>query len=205
MAKWEDFYPYIQQYVAGCPKISVNIALKEATDEFCSKTYILKQEIEDEYLVKNIRDYDLPIPRGKRLQTIRNVSISGLPLKCFNTIGYEHPHPRKEKGRPFAYQIIQDRYICFYPTPEKKYTYDATMILSLCMDAKEIDDFIFRNYYQDIAYGAISILMQVPGTEPSNMEMSLFYRTKFDMAIDKARRRNYESVPLSVRPNPLVR
>ena len=202
MKTWEQFFPFILQYVGGCPESTVITALKQAVDEFCSKSYILKEEIRDKIIDKEIQDYEIPIPSGKRLQTLRNVSVSGIALNCINTIGYKHPYINKEKGRPESYQIIEDRLVRFYPIPDKEYKYNGTIILSYNLSSLGVEDFIFDSYYQDIAYGAISLLTQVPGTEASNPEMSVFYRQKFEIAIDRARRRNYESVPLSVRQNP---
>ena len=198
-ALWSKFYPYIQPYLPGCPEIVIEAHLQEAAAEFIGRSELWRFDIESDFTSKSTSDYEIDVPPGAVLENILALYVDGAPIKRV-TDRHFHASNTQENSAPSAYTIYQDNQIKFYPTPDRKYTFEGVGTLKPALSATGVEDFIFETHGRSIACGAIWRLAIIPGKEWSNPETAMYYKTEFYKHMDVARGRDTRRVNLRIAP-----
>lgn len=196
---WSSFYPYIQPYVPGCPEIIMEAHLQEAAAEFCARSEVWRYDIEPDFTNKSTSDYEIDTPGSSVLENILVLYVDGNAISSVSDRHYDLPSTAS-MAAPAYYSIYQDTQIRFYPTPDKKYTFEGTGVLKPRLDATGVEDFIFQTHGRCISYGAIAKLSIIPGKEWSNPDLATYYQMKFHKEADAAKSRDTRRVNLRVRP-----
>jgi len=196
---WSSFLPYVQPYVPGCPEIIIQSHLQEAAAEFCARSEIWRYDIEPDFTSKNTSDYEIDTPKNAVLENILILYINGAAIRPVSDRHYDLPST-SSKAAPCYYSIYQDTQIRFYPTPDKKYTFEGAGVLKPTLSATGVEDFIYETHGRCISYGALAKLMIIPAKEWSNPELSNYYQMKFYKEADAAKSRDSRRVNLRVRP-----
>jgi hypothetical protein len=200
MAKaWTNFLPYVQPYLPGCPEIVITSHLQEAAADFLARSEIWRYNIEEDFTSKSTSDYDIDVPQNTVIENILSLYVDGCRLSSVTDRHYDRPSTAAQ-ARPLRYSIYQDTQVRFYPTPDKKYTFEGLCVLKPSLTATGVEDWIFETYGRCISYGAIAYLAQVPGKEWSNPELAGYYQTKFNKDADDAKSRDARRVNLRISP-----
>ena len=196
---WDNFYPYLQPYLPGCPEIVMDSHLQEAASKFLEHSGVWRFEVEKDFAVRNVAEYPIFIPSTEAvLEDIYELVIDSIKLKRI-TDRHLDSTVFETNGRPSHYAIYQDTSIRLYPTPDKKYTFRGWGALKTKLTATGVEDWIFESHGRCISYGAISLLASVPGKEWSNPELAMYYKQLFSREADDARSREYRQVNTRVR------
>jgi len=200
MAKtWANFLPYVQPHVPGCPEIVVNTHLQEAAAEFIGRSELWRFDIESDFTSKNTSDYEIDVPNGAVLENILTLFVNGSAAKRVSDRHYQVSNTNTNSA-PSAFSIYQDNQIRFFPTPDRKYTFEGVGVLKPSLSATGVEDFIFETHGRSIACGAIWRLAIIPGKEWSNPEVAMYYKSEFYKHMDAAKGRDTRRVNLRIAP-----
>ena len=200
MAKtWANFLPYVQPHVPGCPEIVVNTHLQEAAAEFIGRSELWRFDIESDFTSKNTSDYEIDVPNGAVLENILTLFVDGSAAKRVTDRHYQASNTT-ENSAPSSFSIYQDNQIRFFPTPDRKYTFEGVGVLKPSLSATGVEDFIFETHGRSIACGAIWRLAIIPGKEWSNPEVAMYYKSEFYKHMDAAKGRDTRRVNLRIAP-----
>lgn len=200
MAKlWASFFPYVQPYVPGCPEIVLTSHLQEAAAKFLARSEVWRFDIEPDFTSKNTSDYEIDVPRNTVLENILTLYVDDCEIRAVSDRHVDRTS-KAARSRPLYYSIYQDTQIRFFPTPDKKYTFEGKGVLKTSLSATGVEDWIYETFGRCISYGAIAMLTGIPGKEWSNPELSLYYQMKFDKDADAAKSRDARRVNLRIAP-----
>ena len=198
MAKtWDNFFPYVQPHVPGCPEIIIQTHLQEAAAEYIARSELWRFDIDSDFTSKNTSDYEIDVPTGAVLENILTLFVNGTPA---NRVTDRHFHVSNtaDNSAPTSFSIYQDNQIRFFPTPDRKYTFEGVGVLKPSLSATGVEDFIFETHGRSIACGAIWRLTIIPGKEWSNPELAMYYKNEFYTHMDAAKGRDTRRVNLRI-------
>jgi hypothetical protein len=188
LTKWSAFFPYVAPDVYECPEITMEIAVKDAAIEFCRRTFVWQEQLDQVMTIKNINTYDLEVPTGSICENVIDVIVDG---KRLTPVKFRDLPPNREtsKGKSLAYSLIFGDQIRLYPTPDSNGKMDITAALTPSNSASGIDSTIFERYKEIIAHGAKHRLMNVPSKSWSNPALGQYHMTQFMRGVGEARLR----------------
>lgn len=198
MAKtWASFLPYVQPHVPGCPQVVIDTHLQEAAAEFIGGSELWRFDIESDFTSKNTSDYEIDVPSGAVLENVLSLFVDGSAAKRVTDRHFQSSNTA-ENSAPSSFSIYQDNQIRFFPTPDRKYTFEGVGVLKPSLSATGVEDFIFETHGRSIACGAIWRLTIIPGKEWSNPEVAMYYKTEFYKHMADAKGRDTRRVNLRV-------
>lgn len=190
--KLDDFYPFIMPEVLGCPDPTVRNAILLAAIELTRES-LSWTEIQDPIkLIDGEPDYDIDVPQGAYLVTVRDVWVGSRRLKPQTVASISMAMPdwqTTKSNEPVYYNQAVDRgALRVYPTP---YNPTASMVVRAAYaplpTATSLPNFLGQQQMEVMAAGAKSRLMLMPGQPWSNQALGLFYKTLFDDGVIKAK------------------
>lgn len=198
MVTWDKFYEYVLPSVQGCPVSIVNNAIRGACIEFCEKTLIWKQDsiVNDIY-----EDYNLylfaPPPSAKVVMPYR-VSINGVEVQPTDLQSLESFMPNWKEARdsrPKYYFLANDDVVRLVGTPtETLYgALTADVALKPSREAKTCPTFIYDDWAETIAAGALARLHAMKGKVWATPELVNHYTRIFREGISRARSKSAKS------------
>jgi len=194
---WDNFFPYVQPHVPGCPEIVIQTHLQEAAAEYIARSELWRFDIESDFTSKNTSDYEIDVPTGAVLENILTLFVNGAATKRVTDRHFQVSNTA-DNSAPSSFSIYQDNQIRFFPTPDRKYTFEGVGVLKPSLSATGVEDFIFETHGRSIACGAIWRLTVIPGKEWSNPELAMYYKTEFYKHMDAAKGRDTRRVNLRI-------
>lgn len=187
MSSLDSFLGYVRPWAPGVPDPTAYKAIRNAVIEFCERTRLWKYE--DDYDV-SVDDCNSGIftPSNSIVHDIEVVLHNGQELKPAATRDLD----RLEKGwrtgetgggLPKYYTQIDQSTLRIVPAMEG-HLY-LCLRLKPAQDAKDVPEFIAREYSEVIGWGALSRILTVPGQPYSNPELATYYSQKFTDKIDR--------------------
>ena len=194
---WDNFYNIIQPYLPGCPEIVIDQHLQEAAADFCERSEVWRYDLETDFTIQGLRDYQLEAPTGAKVENIGSLYLDGTILKRVYDLDFKM-FPNAANSRPVCYSIYMDQELRFYPTPDAKYGFNGNAVIKPSRTATGVEDFIFETHSKAIASGAIASLAAIPGKEWTNPDLAMMYRQGFIKATDDARGRDTRKAHMRV-------
>jgi hypothetical protein len=173
---WDNFFPYVQPHVPGCPEIVIQTHLQEAAAEYIARSELWRFDIESDFTSKNTSDYEIDVPTGAVLENILTLFVNGAAAKRVTDRHFQVSNTA-DNSAPSSFSIYQDK-----PS----------------LSATGVEDFIFETHGRSIACGAIWRLTVIPGKEWSNPELAMYYKTEFYKHMDAAKGRDTRRVNLRI-------
>ena len=197
MATLSKFLPYVIPHVAGCSDPMAEQVIRSACIEFCNGT-LLVQELTTTTLTAGAQDYEVDVPSSSVLvkvlgvlvedawikpSTIENVR-SGLALRGATentTLAEGTPHTYFQKT-PTATEIS------VYPVPKVTVTNGLAVRAAFAPSraSTTVADVLFEDWVEEIAAGAVSRLLMMPGQPFSAPALAGAYRAQFDVGVRSA-------------------
>ncbi len=166
-------------------------AIKRSVIEFCSGSWIWRYLPDPIDVVAGESHYQLEPPTGADVASVINVKHNTVPLDPRSTSWLDHEVPgwRTIAKTPKYYTQVDSEEIILAAVPEVSLASGLTMTLALqpSQRATDFPRWIFNNYLYDLANGAISKLMMMPGQPWTDVANGADRRAKFEAAIANAR------------------
>jgi len=194
MSNFTDILPFILPETPQCPRILAANHAVRAARELCreSKVWNVSGTFSP---VANAARYELvdllDIPNDSEINMINGISQAGTPLTRgeivdmdANSVGW-----RAETSKNASSFIPENRrIILIYPFPDATATDDFTASVSLrpTLTASEIDQDLYADYGEAIAYGALYSLMTIPNKPWTNLVEAQNKLIQFNYWIERA-------------------
>jgi hypothetical protein len=200
MTPISSFYPWVMPYVPGCPDPLLDQAIRSAANDLSTRSDLVQRVIVAD-VVSGTQDYTIIEPTDFQYLRILSVGFQGTVLGPVSpdvvnsdvalrnvTIGTASPIT----GNPtwFFQKTPSDAGFSLYPVPNANLTGGLTVKVSFqpANTATTLDDILFSDWAEEIAAGAIAILMAMPGQQFSNTTAAEFYRKAAEAGIARAKR-----------------
>jgi hypothetical protein len=187
---YEEFFPYVQPYVASCPDASLVIAIRSACIEFCEETNFLNDTIEEQ-VIANEATYELSVPTGYALSHIMEMYVGGLKLvkqtplileKLFNGMDWmSMPGPAR-----YYTQLNTDE-VRLCPVPDVEGSMTGRYAYAPLRTSTSVDERVFNDYVEVIAEGALARIFGQPDQPYTNPQARLMAERKFMSGIANAK------------------
>ena len=211
----ETWFPYVLPSVPGCSDLLAIQAIRSAAIKFCTKSDLIQRVITAD-CTSGVEDYVITPPTDMTLQRVLSVSWSGnvlipaspdLIVQDVVLRGIAVGTGTPATGNPtwFFQKTPTDPGFSLYPIPNATLTLGLTVKVSFTPSnaATTLDDNLYVNWVEDIANGAIALLMLMPGQQFTNA-MAPAYAKSFGTSITRAKRQK-NSGTLTNQPRVLAR
>lgn len=198
MVQWDRFHEYVMPSVQGCPVAMVNTAIRSACAEFCEKSHIWKQESIDNDVIENVYLYSFAPPIGSKVVTPYRVAIYDRELYPTDLETLEHTNPKwrdTEEELPKEYFLVTDNTIRLIGKPSKSMEASLTagVVLKPSRDATSCPSFLYDDWVEVIAAGALSKLLAMRGKIWAQEALVPFYDRIFRAGIARAKSKSSKS------------
>ena len=158
MVPVEDFYRRVSHVARGCPSEVLRGAVAQAAREFCERTWMWESALEAIVTQEGVRDYRTFAP-GADILAIKSATLDGTQIK-FTT-------PDRATIR-------------LWDEPKEGSELVLTVILAPSTESKEIPAFLALDWPEAVASRARAILLDMPGTDWFQPQLSDKYRLEFE-------------------------
>lgn len=204
-----DFRPNVAPWVQKCPTVQVDKAVTDAVIDFFRESRLLRATLTAIDAVAGIAEYSLANPSGMQISTIREARFSGVKLdptseeqldlnwkaiisaQVFDSTDGDEDWRTMATDAPGLYFQPAPNVIRLVGIPALDVADALVVSVSLypTQAVTEIEDWIFNEYYEGIAAGAISRLMAIPNQPWSNLRLVTHYLEMFQQTAGEARSR----------------
>jgi len=182
MTLWQSWYPLVLGHVPGCPDPVLDQALRLAAQEFCRRTRCWLVWLDPVTTLETNVEYDLDLPTNSTVVRVERATLAGAPIEIRSFRALEANPDTATDGDGGL--ISADRATFRLGTLVSAGQALAVQVALMPSDrATGTEDGIFRQYAEQISFGAKARLMEIPGQTWSNAALSGFNAAKFDEAI----------------------
>lgn len=198
MVTWDAFYEYVFPSVQGCPTSIVKHALRSACIDFCARTLIWKQDSTLNDVLSGQSLYTFAPPTGAKVVTPYRVAIKDvdtgrdkeLAACSLETLESFSPSWREDTADyPDKYVLITDDTIRLIGTPTKDLleSLSAGVALKPSRDAEDCPSFIYEDWAETVAAGALAKLHASKEKVWAIPELVTYYTKLYRDGISRAR------------------
>jgi len=183
------FLNEIMPDVPGCSKeIAVN-AIRNASIEFCKKSFVWMETLDPLNVVVNVDVYDVGvIPIGSVVERVNKLYYLGVELTASNVDEVNAKRQSAVGGAVKFYAQSSPTQVILHGMPEVSTTGALVMNVSLTPShtSSGIDSSITDRYLDGIVSGAKSRLMLMPKKPWTDMALASYHKGEFGSAADTA-------------------
>lgn len=213
MAKsYEEFFPYVLPEVAGCPEITAIQAIRDSVINFCEQSLIHQTDHDPVSVVARIADYDLDSPvNNHRITKVMKAWYKGVELLPAAPDQVRDPSVYNQRIGGYQTDYSTPKYFIqkdsstfsLLPIPDQSLSSAITMRVALVplRTSTTCEDFLFEQWVEPIAAGAVSKLQLSAGKPYSNPAAAAIHQATFIRGLNAARQkanRGYTRSNLSV-------
>lgn len=207
LVPWENFYSFVRPMAQECPIGIIDAAIRAACIEFCQKSLIWTREAACGDIIEGSRVYKynnkndgvsivMPIVCIIREVTDTNVIHHILkPVNRQDLDTYEPGWRLKEAQIPTKFFMLDSNSVCLVEKPTKSFEDGLHLLCAIKPNRNSIGiaDFIYEDWAEDIAYGALARIHAMVGRVWANPQLVTYYQSKFRAAISRAKSKFYKS------------
>ncbi len=192
MAKLSDFFPYILPNVPLCPDVLAEQKIIDSCIEFCEQTYYWRYTHPPMPMLATVSDYELTLPSDAQVASIiepinfNGEKVYGKTKEWLDL--YEDQWEDKTGDKTRCYYNKSTSVIRVIPTPIT--TVASAIKLDVALKplpiSKTVKDFLFDEFYQVIANGALAKLYAMPEQRFHSLKLADRHLALFDDGIRKA-------------------
>ena len=192
------FFPWVLPHAYGVTDNLAGQAIVDACIELCDEAGVV-QSVFVVDAVANRPDYDIETPSQQELSEIKAVFYGAQPL---NPVGVDEVRHGaavragedsvvaavKRTPEVFYQRIPGDASFFLWPVPDVSRARWVSVRASFrpTRTATQVDDKLFNDYVQQIAYGALSRLLLIPGQPFTNPVLAEAMEKKFSATVSSA-------------------
>lgn len=178
--------PEVLPSVPECPEVLAINAIRNSCVEFCNATNWWQGDYGTTAITAAQLPFSFTVANSGSVAQILVATLDGAPLVPANVdeldskvIGW-----RDATGQPRVYFQPLPGTIDFYPRPAGTDSYDIFMRVSYTplRAATTVDSTVYESYMEEIAAGALSRLMMIPGKPWTNEQAGAAYDSTFKSA-----------------------
>lgn len=198
MATFNDFYPYVMPNVQGCPTQIVKTALRCAINDFCERTLLWRHMFDPADVVAGQKDYAFVPPVGSVITKPTYVSVNGFILQPTNEEDLDRQVQSwrdSESSQPGLFYMDYNSNLILVPTPAADIVGGLTFETALKLDAtsETLPDWLFQNWAEIIAHGALMRLHAMFGKVWADTQTVAYHKMKFREGVTFAKSRAMKS------------
>lgn len=162
MARHDELYPLVLLEAPGCPLPIMNMAINRAAREFCEKSRVWQEWLDDVTASPGVYRYDIDVPRDSSVVVLNTVRCGRRALTP------EHDNRASRQwgvvdGEPLAYAVTPGRAeIIIDPVPVAVETISINAALQPTLTAAALPDVVVQFHFEAVAEGAKAILKRMP-------------------------------------------
>ena len=187
--------------VPGVTRPALNTAVIDACQRFCEDTELYIQNLTAIDVAEDDRDYTLSAPTNTAFVNVLSVKYkeNGADDDQFSDLSpMSEDEWQRYCGGPWRYNEadvpskfwVDESFILYlYPIPTKASTGGLLVEVALkpSDSAAILPDFLYNNWRNDIAWGAIAYLLSMQGMSWYDPEASLVYESRFTQGLGKGK------------------
>lgn len=184
MTDLEEFLPQIIPYARGCSDPTAFEYLIQAAQRFCERTKLWRSC--DTFQLSTVGCEFVCTPDGADLYEITAASVDRVRLEPIglDELNRQFPGWREENSSPQYISQAEDNTVIIYPSDGES-TVQLSTILRPANDATQLPDFLFRKYKQDLANGALSMILMLPEQSYTDPDRAAMFGASFGARIDE--------------------
>lgn len=195
---WKLFLPYIAPNVSGCPAGVMVQAIRNAAIEFCENTRLWKLRATGTDILKDEARYAYDTPSNAKVIEAVYVAINNSQLvkTCREELDECCPEWRETvDSRPKEYFMDTANTIRLVGIPSEDIlgSLDVDVAVKPSRSAVDGPDFLFENWVEVIAHGALARLHAMAGNIWADPSLVKYHRKKFRHGISKAKSKELKS------------
>lgn len=195
MKSWIEFYDYYLADLPGCTYYAAGNALRQAAQEFCQRTKALRMTV-DPLTLTTDSIYDFDFTTNEVLVQVLWAKIDDQDLRILA--------PGEDSEGTRSIRAIDSSQFELFPDPTAGQILTMECAIKPSNTSDSIDDFLYDQYAEKIAYGAKARLMMQADKPYTNLQLAPVNGALFDAAIASATlrvARSYSNLPLRTRAN----
>lgn len=160
---------------------------RDAAITFCKRSEAYRSVLKNLTVVKDIADYQLPVPDETRLVKIQWVKVDGKAIDA--TSPKQATDEPRSIGEALRYYQNGLTGISFDPAPSKTLPieFSTEVALTPTQVATQLDDELVERYQDTILHGALYILYRNPGMPWHDLKVSNDHLQHFQLGIEEAK------------------
>jgi hypothetical protein len=197
---YEEFFSWVLPEVNGCPEITAIQAIRDTVIQFCEMTRIHQADHDPISVIAKIPDYDLETPvTGTRIVQVMNAWYKGGKLEPAAPDDVNDPTVYNQHIGGVTMSYASPKYfiqkdsdsISLLPIPDQTLASAITMRVALAplRNGSSCADFIFEQWVEPIASGAIAKLQMSAGKPYSNPQTAAVHQARYTQGVNAARQR----------------
>jgi hypothetical protein len=204
-----DFLPYVQPELPGCPIPTIQARLGSVLDAFCRQTLCWTQSLEPVRLVAGQNEYEVETDAPVYLLLSAACDGQRLELTSEADLRLEiQAWASRQSARPSKCFLRADGLLMVSPTPSESGGVITAQVAQVPKrPVSTIDDQIARHYVDGIASGVLSRLMAMPGTTWSQPSLVAYHDSVYMSAVNTAmanQAHGFSMSDVSVRPRRFI-
>lgn len=184
MRDLDDFLLEINPKAPGCPAPAAYQAILQACDDLCVRTKTWRYS--DDIIISGTDEIDFFPPSGAVLIDFESVLFGDTPLEA-KTIKWMDQCMRGWRrgtieGVPRFYTQLDMNTLRIAPIDNGTLTVNCW--LKPAMDADQVPDFLFEQWHEVIAWGALGRILSTPNQPFTDVQMGAAYLAAFMQKLD---------------------
>lgn len=189
MATLEAFLPYVGLHCMGVPEPSMVHEIRATAILFCERSRIWKA-LHTLNVRANRADYEIPVEDEAVVVAIEEAIFQGnrLPPEALDVLKEQWRDWMTQTGTPLCFTQMDPDSLKLVPKPVADLTKGLSLRVSYKPDrtARNVPDWLFQQYAETIAHGAIGRLVGTRAFECFNPELSNYYLQLFAAGVNRA-------------------
>lgn len=177
MREPDAFFRWIAPYAPSCPDPVMERHVIDAARSFCEATRCWRAT--DSIAVNGDEEQILCVDASATLFEIEAASFDGRPLERVSFAAAM----REDEGDPMQIAQISPQAVILAPHGTAG-TLALSLFLKPAQDAQSLPDFLFEQFGEYIAQGALATILSIPNLPYSNPGLAAYNAAKFQQAKD---------------------
>jgi len=193
---FEDFLPYVLMEVPGCPRDVAEEFVRKFAIRLCEKGLVIRKAASDIIITADVVEYKLNFTENlyRPLGIVDAHYEGGTVMEAVSEQMMDDQTPRwrieTTSQRPLKHWLTMDHKFHVHPKPTADRDDDPIKVecwVAPVRTATKIDTFVFDNYAETIAYGALSELQLMPGQSWNDTVLAALNGRKWRQGLRNAR------------------
>lgn len=194
MKTWADFFDYYLTDLTGCTTFAAQNELRRAAQQFCEESGAWRVTMDPATLVADVSVYDFDLTKQMELVKFLSATLDEDDMLVLNA--------GQSAGGAIAIKALNSRTFEVYPDPAGGEILTMKAIVKPSEASTGIDDDLFAQYAESIAYGARARLMMKKDKPYTDHALAAVNHDLFKSAIGAAKIKTakaYSSAPRRVK------
>lgn len=160
---WSAFYPELRTFAGGASEPLLEIKTRQAAIEFFQRTRAWVEWLDPATSVDGVLEYDFDVPIGSDVARVERATVDGTPIEIQSYRDAPHDWSRTD----LVDQGLVTRDLKTFRLGNAvaaNLVIQVQVALTPSRTATSLPDDLFEKYKDDIVYGALSKLLEIPST-----------------------------------------